>query len=106
VTLPAAQMSELVAASLREMKRVMEEGVKSSLWWLLLQFFNNQKNQENKDTVKPELAVTFIKQPTCIKQPNRMFPNLNFVLGGCLTQVWLYVMACVVISRGNSDMFR
>jgi len=32
------------------------------------------------DTVKPVLAVTFIKQPTCLKQPYRMFPNFNFVL--------------------------
>jgi len=31
-------------------------------------------------TVKPELAVTVIKQPTCPKQPYRMFPNFNFVL--------------------------
>ena len=31
-------------------------------------------------TVKPELAVTFIKQPTCLKQPYRMFPNFLFVL--------------------------
>jgi len=33
-----------------------------------------------KLTVKPELAVTSIKQPTCLKQPNRMFPNYNYVL--------------------------
>ena len=31
-------------------------------------------------TVKPVLAVTSTKQPTCLKQPNRMFPNFNFVL--------------------------
>ena len=31
-------------------------------------------------TVKPELVVTSIKQPTCLKQPNKMFPNVNFVL--------------------------
>ena len=31
-------------------------------------------------TVKPVLAVTFIKQPTCLKQPNKMFPNVKFVL--------------------------
>ena len=31
-------------------------------------------------TVKPELAVTFIKQPTCLKQIYRMFLNFNFVL--------------------------
>jgi len=34
----------------------------------------------NLGTAKPELAVTFIKQPSCHKQPNIMFPNLNFVL--------------------------
>ena len=32
------------------------------------------------NTVKPELVVTSIKQPTCLKQPYRMFPNFNFVL--------------------------
>jgi len=32
----------------------------------------------NINTVKPELAVTFIKQPTCLKQPHQMFPNFNF----------------------------
>ena len=32
------------------------------------------------NTVKPELAATFIKQPTCPKQPYRMFLNFNFVL--------------------------
>ena len=32
------------------------------------------------NTIKPELAVTSIKQPTCLKQPNKMFPNINFVL--------------------------
>jgi len=26
------------------------------------------------------LAVTSIKQPTCLKQPNKMFPNVTFVL--------------------------
>jgi len=31
-------------------------------------------------TVKPVLAVTSIKQPTCFKQPNKMFPNVKFVL--------------------------
>ena len=31
-------------------------------------------------TVKNELAVTSIKQPTCLKQPNKMFPNIMFVL--------------------------
>ena len=31
-------------------------------------------------TVKPVLAVTSIKQPTCLKQPNKMFPNVKFVL--------------------------
>jgi len=58
----------------------------------------------NNDTVKPELAVTSIKQPTCLKQLNKMFPKVNFVqiftsvkqplfvlpLCGCLTQGWLY----------------
>jgi len=33
-----------------------------------------------KFTVKPELAVNSIKQPTCLKQPNRMFPSFNCVL--------------------------
>ena len=32
------------------------------------------------NTVKPVLAVTSIKQPTCLKQPNKMFPNVKFVL--------------------------
>ena len=59
-------------------------------------------------TVKPGLAVTSIKQPTCLKQPNKMFPNFNFVLiftsikkppngstkSGCLTQVWPYTWRC------------
>ena len=27
--------------------------------------------------VKPVLAVASIKQPTCLKQPNKIFPNLN-----------------------------
>jgi len=31
-------------------------------------------------TVKPVLAVTSMKQPTCLKQPNKMFPNVKFVL--------------------------
>ena len=31
-------------------------------------------------TVKPVLEVTSIKQPTCLKQPNKMFPNVKFVL--------------------------
>jgi len=31
-------------------------------------------------TVKPVLAVTSIKQPTCLKQPNTMFPIVKFVL--------------------------
>ena len=31
-------------------------------------------------TVKPVLAVTSIKQPTCLKQSIKMFPNVNFVL--------------------------
>jgi len=31
-------------------------------------------------TVKAEFAVTLIKQPTCLKQLYRMFPNFNFVL--------------------------
>jgi len=31
-------------------------------------------------TVQPVLAVTSIKQPTCLKQPNKMFPNVKFVL--------------------------
>jgi len=26
------------------------------------------------------LAVTSIKQPTCLKQPNKMFPDVEFVL--------------------------
>ena len=29
--------------------------------------------------IKPELEVTSIKQPTCLKQPNKMFPNVNYV---------------------------
>jgi len=33
-----------------------------------------------ESTVKPELAVTFFKQPNCLKQPYIMFPNFNFVL--------------------------
>ena len=37
-----------------------------------------RKDVNQAYTVKPELAVTSIKQPTCHKQPNRMFPN--FVL--------------------------
>ena len=32
------------------------------------------------NTVTPVLAVTSIKQPTCLKQPNKMFQNVNFVL--------------------------
>jgi len=32
------------------------------------------------NTVKPELAVTFIRQLMCFKQPYKMFPNFNFVL--------------------------
>ena len=32
------------------------------------------------NTAKPELAVTSIKQPTCVKQPNKMFRNVKFVL--------------------------
>jgi len=32
------------------------------------------------NTVKPVLAVTFIKQLTCLKQPNKMFPNVKVVL--------------------------
>jgi len=32
------------------------------------------------NTVKPVLAVTSFKQPTCLKQPNKMFPNVKFVL--------------------------
>jgi len=35
---------------------------------------------QNYYTVKPVLAVTSIKQPTCLKQPYTMFPNFNFVL--------------------------
>jgi len=31
-------------------------------------------------TVKPVLVVTSIKQPTCLKQPHKMFPNVKFVL--------------------------
>jgi len=31
-------------------------------------------------TVKPVLAVTSIKQPICLKQPNKMLPNVKFVL--------------------------
>jgi len=31
-------------------------------------------------TVKPVLAVTSIKQPTCLKQSNKMCQNVNFVL--------------------------
>ena len=64
------------------------------------------------NTFKPVLAITSIKQPTCLKQPNKMFPNVIFVLiftsilkaatclkqplcvlplCGCLKQVWLYI---------------
>jgi len=32
------------------------------------------------NTLKPVLAVTSIKQPTCLKQPNKMFSNVKFVL--------------------------
>ena len=32
------------------------------------------------NTDQPELAVTFIKQPACLKQPYSMFPNFNSVL--------------------------
>jgi len=31
-------------------------------------------------TVEPELVVTSFEQPTCLKHPNKMFPNVNFVL--------------------------
>ena len=33
-----------------------------------------------KNTVRPVLAVISIKQPTCLKQPNKMFPDVKFVL--------------------------
>ena len=32
------------------------------------------------NTVKPVLAVTSIKQQTCLKHPNKMFPSVIFVL--------------------------
>ena len=39
-----------------------------------------RKMGTKRHTVKPVLAVTSIKQPTCLEQPNKMFPNVNFVL--------------------------
>ena len=64
-------------------------------------------------TVKPVLVVTSIKQPTCIKQPEKSCPkihipiypgiwtvlsshlpsaaNFKLPMGGCLRQVWLYI---------------
>jgi len=76
-------------------------------------------------TVKPEVGVTFIKKPTCRKQPYRMFPNVNFVLiftstkqppalrqplfllhlGGCLTQVWLYSESTILSSHIEASCF-
>jgi len=38
-------------------------------------YFNNMINHIFTYTAKPELGVTFIKQPTCLKQPYRMFPK-------------------------------
>jgi len=42
--------------------------------------FRTSQNNYNLITVKPDLAVTFIKQPTCLKQPYWMFPKLSSVL--------------------------
>jgi len=49
-------------------------------WEKLLQAAKSAGTLSNTYTVKPVLAVTSIKQPTCLKQPIKMFPNVNFVL--------------------------
>ena len=48
--------------------------------WGHWNYLENMVNFLNCTTVKPELAVTSIKQPTCLKQPNRRFLNFNVVL--------------------------
>ena len=45
-----------------------------------LQFWIIASQLVKISTVHPVLAVTSIKQPTCLKQPNKMFPNVKFVL--------------------------
>ena len=40
----------------------------------------NPGERQPQIAVRPVLAVTSIKQPTCLKQPMKMFPNVNFVL--------------------------
>ena len=37
-------------------------------------------HRDKRSTVQPVLAVTSIKQPTFLKQPNKIFPNVKFVL--------------------------
>ena len=55
--------------------------------WLYLHhliFFIQDISSYFLQYIKPELEVTSIKQPTCLKQPLFVLP-----LCGCLTQVWL-----------------
>ena len=57
-------------------------GIWKNVSWNLLSVTLGTIGKEftKKNPVKPELAVTSFKQPTCLKQPNKMFPNINFVL--------------------------
>ena len=51
-----------------------------SFYVILGHFCILSANLTDLNTVKPVLAITSVKQPTCLKQPIKMFPNVHFVL--------------------------